>query len=358
MKKIACFLLALSLLLSVAGAAFAASVSITYQDGSVTVTSYDSGFFEIYIDGVNTYHWVGATRPVNTFPWPLEDGEHTVRLSSRSYGSGSTTFRVGNQQGSKTAAPEGQATPKADDGSTPAPTATPAPTPDPVATHKGPIKIYDVSYAAHSLRFTAAGIEGYAEIWVDGESTRRNTKTNGESIIDITLEAGSHTLMLYSPLSNKLDRYTFDVIVNPYGDIMKDANGLSVDYEAEYTDETELVLRADLFNKEEKGIASQISLYLDQVFLAELRANGMEDIVFENDAARLMIQLSGINSNWFGEDASPDTFVFTTDPAAEGGVLVKVEGMTGEEKLEASIFSGLMLLNEEGDVSFSTNGVY
>ena len=94
-KAITAFLIAL-IIMSLCGSALA--VSVTYNNGKVTVSGSDAGFYEIIIDGVNTYHWVGTGMASNTFAWELEEGEHTVRLySPDGDGSSYDTFYVGKK---------------------------------------------------------------------------------------------------------------------------------------------------------------------------------------------------------------------------------------------------------------------
>ena len=80
---------------------------------------------------------------------------------------------------------------------------------------------------------------------------------------------------------------------------------------------------------------------------------------FLNGDASIMIDLAEIKPDWFtGEDAIWN-YVFSTDPAAEDGILVKVEAqISATEKVPAEAFTGVTLKKADGDVAVTENGVY
>ena len=148
-------------------------------------------------------------------------------------------------------------------------------------------------------------------------------------------------------------------IKNAYGTIVFDANLVAVDYTAAANklDKKVLVIVADLTSK--ANLTSEIGLYLSEDLIKQLKKEGFSMVNFLNGDASIMIDLAEIKPDWFtGEDAIWN-YVFSTDPAAEDGILVKVEAqISATEKVPAEAFTGVTLKKADGDVAVTENGVY
>ncbi len=141
---------------------------------------------------------------------------------------------------------------------------------------------------------------------------------------------------------------------NTYGSILKDVNNVFVDYTANGNGKI-LVITADLTAKP----ASEIGLYLDADLIAQIQKEGYTAIEYINDKADIVIELAEISSTWFDTDSAIWFYVFSTDPAAEEGTLVKVEAqISGEDKVAATAFAGVTFKAADGDVAVTENGVY
>lgn len=137
---------------------------------------------------------------------------------------------------------------------------------------------------------------------------------------------------------------------NNLGKIVKDANGVDVDYTAapSKADEKALVIVADLTSKQD--LTSELGLYLNEKLLKQLKAEGYTTVNFINGDASIVIALDNV--------PAAECAVYSTDPAAEGGILVKVETMVKDEKTPVDAFSGVTLKRADGDVEVTENGVY
>ena len=137
---------------------------------------------------------------------------------------------------------------------------------------------------------------------------------------------------------------------NNLGKIVKDANGVDVDYTAapSKADEKALVIAADLTSKQD--LTSELGLYLNEKLLKQLKAEGYTTVNFINGDASIVIALDNV--------PAAECAVYSTDPAAEGGILVKVETMVKDEKTPVDAFSGVTLKRADGDVEVTENGVY
>ena len=72
-----------------------------------------------------------------------------------------------------------------------------------------------------------------------------------------------------------------------------------------------------------------------------------------------MITLKEISPLWFSTNNAIWSYVFSTDPAAENGTLVKVEALvSATEKIAADAFSGVILKTVKGDLEITANGIY
>jgi hypothetical protein len=137
---------------------------------------------------------------------------------------------------------------------------------------------------------------------------------------------------------------------NNLGKIVKDANGVDVDYTAapSKADEKALVIVADLTSKQD--LTSELGLYLNEKLLKQLKAEGYTTVNFINGDASIVIALDNV--------PAAECAVYSTDPGVEGGILVKVETMVKDEKTPVDAFSGVTLKRADGDVEVTENGVY
>jgi DNA-directed RNA polymerase subunit RPC12/RpoP len=141
---------------------------------------------------------------------------------------------------------------------------------------------------------------------------------------------------------------------NTYGSILKDVNNVYVDYTADGKDKI-LVITADL----KANLTSEIGMYLDADLIAQIQKEGYTAIEYINGEADIVIELAEISDTWFDTDSAIWFYVFSTDPAAEEGTLVKVEAqISGEDKVAAIAFDGVTLKAEPEDLAVTENGVY
>ena len=133
---------------------------------------------------------------------------------------------------------------------------------------------------------------------------------------------------------------------------------VEVDYTANANklDQKCLVIVADL---SKPGLTTEIGLYLDDALIAQLLKEGYETVNFVNGEASIVITLKEISPVWFSTSNAIWAYVFSTDPAAEGGTLVKVEALiSAAEKVAADTFSGVVLKTVNGDLAVTANGIY
>ncbi len=97
MKKLACLIVAALLILAaVTSFADGISVSASYNNGQLTVSTNASAYFTISVDGVGTGKSLTPAVPSFTFAWNLEDGTHTISIDNAVQGGASTTITVGS----------------------------------------------------------------------------------------------------------------------------------------------------------------------------------------------------------------------------------------------------------------------
>ena len=141
---------------------------------------------------------------------------------------------------------------------------------------------------------------------------------------------------------------------NLYGSILKDLNNTFVDYTADGNGKI-LVITADL----SKNPTSEIGMYLDADLIAQIQKEGYEAIEYINGEADITITLAEINPAWFETNSAIWCYVFSTDPAAAEGTLVKVEAqISGTEKVPATAFSGVTLNKGAESLAITANGNY
>ena len=381
MKKLLIALAAAALLCCFASAALA--LEAVYHDGMVTVTTDGTGFYEILIDGENTNRWVGEGMPGNTFSWELE--EHTehqlILLSLKQDGliGGRCSFWAGDPP-AETPAPTMEATevpvaeePAAEETPAPVPAETSQPeaqpTEEPIAAAtpvpKGPVKISSVSYQGRTLEFTVSGLRGYAEVWIDGQSTGKSINTNGLNTMEMTLSSGKHTLMLFAPAVNEADERGFQAqyqpdsqVISPesLGEVIRGADRAALNYTSSFVEADHrnvLVLTA------EEGQYSQAGLYLSDALIKRLTDEGLEIIRFESGNTALWIELDQINAGWFNTDKAIWYYVFTVAPLSAESTQVTVSAQTSStEMVEAVTITGVSLQRDGNTVPVGFNGFY
>jgi len=153
----------------------------------------------------------------------------------------------------------------------------------------------------------------------------------------------------------------YSVDRNVYGPILYDSIDLRVDYVA-YSDAqnaSTVVIEVDQDSR--VGRVSEIGLYIDKSLEDDLRNKGYTAIRYINGKAILTINLNNVNDAWFNTDEAISYRVFTTDPNAAGGVMVKVEAelATAESaKIQPSNTLTGIILKGASDINVAENGVY
>ncbi len=149
---------------------------------------------------------------------------------------------------------------------------------------------------------------------------------------------------------------------NKYGQILWDVYDLKVEYDAYRDVQDPNTVIIEVAQETRTGLATEISLYMNEDLADQIRADGYTNVRFINGKAILNIALANVNDPWFTTDEDISFRVFTTDPNAAGGVMVKVEAELANEtheKLRASnTLSGLTLQGATGDILIAQSGVY
>ena len=149
------------------------------------------------------------------------------------------------------------------------------------------------------------------------------------------------------------------VTKNAYGHILWDSTAMSVDYDAyrDTQDANTIVIEVEQSNRTSKP--TEIGLYLDGDTVNTLKGSGYSNIKFVNGKAILNISLANVNDAWFTTDETINFRVFTTDPNAAGGVMVKVEAelATGSNIQPSNSITGVVLKGAT-DILVAQNGVY
>ena len=329
MKKTVCIILALILSLSLISVAFAADVTASYADGKLTVSTTANYYFRIIVDGHGTMRSLTPRVPSLTFEYELSDGTHKVSLSSDIVGGGSTTITIVN----------GRSVDGAEAEPTPEPTPTPAPTPAPHTQHK-----YD-NVEAKEPTCTEDGYTAGVRCALGGEIVEglETIPAPGHQYVLISREKGMAEYRCVRCDDTFQVKVTSAVADRLGYALVRDAEGERVAYTAKPTkaNSTILLIKAE----PEKKNTSEIGLYLTGELLEQLAQEGFDRVEFVNGKAYLMIELGSITAEWFDTDADVAAFVFSTDPAAAEGTLVKVEAQISDtEKLEATAFEGVTLL--------------
>ena len=105
---------------------------------------------------------------------------------------------------------------------------------------------------------------------------------------------------------------------------------------------------------------TEIRMNLTGNVVDKIRKDGYTSIAYVNDVAILDFDLNGLRNTVFAEnDATNGTYILTTDPYAENGCLVKVNGVTSEGKgIVAKQFAAMELVWNNRKMSVTENGIY
>ena len=148
---------------------------------------------------------------------------------------------------------------------------------------------------------------------------------------------------------------------NKFGHILYDSLTMAVDYDA-YTDtQDSSIVVIEVDQNTRTGRVSEIGLYLDKNLEDDLRNLGYSAVRFVNGRATLTVSLNNVNDAWFTTDEAIGYRIFTTDPNAAGGVMVKVEAelATAEStKIQPSNTLTGIILKGASDILVAQNGVY
>jgi hypothetical protein len=146
---------------------------------------------------------------------------------------------------------------------------------------------------------------------------------------------------------------------NKYGRILWDSSALAVDYDAYRDVQDANTVIIEVAQDTRSGKPTEISLYMDGDLQTTLRNEGYTTVRFINGAAILNIALANVNDAWFTTDEDINFRVFTTDPNAAGGTMVKVEAelASGSMIQPTATLTGLVLKGAT-DILVSQNGVY
>lgn len=326
MKKIICTLLALTMVLAMAGTALAADVSASYSNGQLTVSTSTDGWFRISVDGQGTDRSLTPRVPTLTFAYELKDGKHRVSISSDIVGSGSTTIEVKNGK-------------SVDSDSS----AQPDPTQAPVAKEHTEHEAEKIPGVPPTC--TKEGLTEGERCKIGGEILKAQEKVPALGhFYMLTSRANGKVTYCCSRCGDTIKARPTEAIKNRLGSgLLKDATGSSVDYTANAAKDnpTMVQIKADLSKKP----ASEIGLYLNTAAIMTFVREGFNTVEFINGKADLTIDLYAITPSWFDTQAPISCYVISTDPAAAEGTLVKVEALVSEdETLEAVQYTGISLL--------------
>ena len=146
---------------------------------------------------------------------------------------------------------------------------------------------------------------------------------------------------------------------NKYGRILWDSSALAVDYDAYRDVQDANTVIIEVAQDTRTGKPTEISLYMDGDLQTTLRNEGYTTVRFINGAAILNIAMANVNDAWFTTDENINFRVFTTDPNAAGGTMVKVEAelASGSMVQPTATLTGLVLKGAT-DILVGQNGVY
>jgi len=146
---------------------------------------------------------------------------------------------------------------------------------------------------------------------------------------------------------------------NKYGHILWDSSAMSVDYDAYADVQDASTVVIEVAQDTRAGKVTEIGLYLDKQLVETLQGEKYTTLRYINGKAILNITLANLNDAWFTTDEDINFRVFTTDPNAAGGVMVKVEAelVSGNVIQPTSNITGV-ILKGASDIQVAQNGVY
>ncbi|MBR3017416.1 MAG: hypothetical protein IKH57_10150 [Clostridia bacterium] len=146
---------------------------------------------------------------------------------------------------------------------------------------------------------------------------------------------------------------------NAFGHILWDSNAMAVDYDSyrDVQDITTVII--EVAQDTRSGRPTEIGLYLDGELVNTLKGQGYATLRYINGDAILNISLSNLSDAWFDTEEAINFRIFTTDPKAAGGVLVKVEAELGSGSViqPSKSLTGIVLKGAT-DILVAQNGVY
>ena len=146
---------------------------------------------------------------------------------------------------------------------------------------------------------------------------------------------------------------------NKYGRILWDSSALAVDYDAYRDVQDANTVIIEVAQDTRTGKPTEISLYMDGDLKNKLSGEGYTAIRYINGDAILTIALANVNDAWFTTDENINFRVFTTDPKAAGGTMVKVEAeLASGSMIQPSANLTGIVLKGVSDIQVTQNGVY
>ena len=293
MKKLICLTIAMFAMLACMNVALA--VDAVYNNGIITVSTSDSGFFEIIIDGTLTDRWVGTGMQSNSFSMQLENGKHTVRLySPDGDGGSSNTFWVGPVQ--ENAQENGESSES--------------------GTSNEPVKV------------SAA----------EPTCVKEGVDENGNTIpalghrYKIVNHTDSMNYFECVRCGNKMQANANMAIQNRYGNIILNGEGAVADYKAAPSKENKSVMTFTLDQAAEKIVVT-----LDNSLIMQIMREGSSQVEIVNGKTVTTIDLYQISPSWFNTAEKVETYIFTVDSEAQ----ITVQTMVNGELLTADTFAGV-----------------
>ena len=150
-----------------------------------------------------------------------------------------------------------------------------------------------------------------------------------------------------------------NAIMNFYGSILINAKGKYVDYIASVDpkDDSCLVITAVL-NPKAANWTSEIGMYLSRDVIKQIMGDGFQVITYVNGKASLNVVLTSIDGTTFDTAEAIDQCAYITDPEAENGCLVKVEGVTAAGRAPSVKFAPMDLEFNGQKILVAEDGIY
>ncbi len=356
MKKSISFLAVVLILLCCIGAAMAAEVTASYEDGKLTVTTTTNGWYRILVDGVGTGFAVTPRLPSYTFEWPLTPGEHTITLSSDTDGWGSTTVYVAADPNNPIDIPT--ATPATP---TPAPTIEPAADPTARPTDEPNEKPTETPTAKPTAQPTSQplteiqpqsdiNLDQYRALIPKTASIEPTCTEDGKAADGTKLSPLGHQFIYKGKTSDNVVMYVcnrcgislnvnaFSPVNNRLGSIVVAKDGKPLDYKG-YSTQSD----ASLYTIETAPEKGGAVLMLDGQIIRQLIREGYSRLAFICNGDCLTITLNEISTRWFSTDRAVMKYLFVIDPDGTSGTEYLALGVTAESLLAAANVSGITL---------------